>query len=487
MILEKGGMFGRFGTRLAWILVVLLIAGIIRVFSRYHSYLQTQSTDRREILFAQSSRRPTKWRSSPSKARSCTPTASPSGRSTRCATTTSVKASCIARRFARRHDHRQPLSVPSSAQAAKGKSADGSFPLVVSMGGLAASGGYYISMAVGNTPDTIFAEPTTWTGSIGVVIPHYDLSALLGKLEHRRRLDRQPPAEADGQPHAEAFGGSCRQGARHPRISWSQESFADFKDIVKSGRPALVADDPRSLSRPRPARSLPPSKPKTSDSWTSSALSKTRPIARSSWPDLDRDNVRVVKYLKRKGLLDDAIDPAGGEDQLVQPGRAFGPDYASSLLPMHLAPRRRGHAARQLTRPRLRLRHALQSRPRLAFVLHTSSFVLLYLCLIASSSPASRAVWASRWLPSSSIVATPSSAAALQQKPSKNSTAAGPRRSRFDVVDVSNDAAVATWAKDVLAGGAPDLLINNAAVMNTPAPLWQVPAAEFDRSGCGQH
>lgn len=37
-------------------------------------------------------------------------------------------------------------------------------PLVVSMGGLAASGGYYISIAA----DTIYAEPTTLTGSIGV-------------------------------------------------------------------------------------------------------------------------------------------------------------------------------------------------------------------------------------------------------------------------------------------------------------------------------
>jgi NAD(P)-dependent dehydrogenase (short-subunit alcohol dehydrogenase family) len=56
-----------------------------------------------------------------------------------------------------------------------------------------------------------------------------------------------------------------------------------------------------------------------------------------------------------------------------------------------------------------------------------------------------------------------------------------PAPNRFDVVDVSDDAAVADWAADVLAGGPPDLLINNAAVMNTPAPLWQVPAEEFDR------
>jgi protease-4 len=37
-------------------------------------------------------------------------------------------------------------------------------PVVVSMGGLAASGGYYIAVVA----DTIYAEPTTLTGSIGV-------------------------------------------------------------------------------------------------------------------------------------------------------------------------------------------------------------------------------------------------------------------------------------------------------------------------------
>ena len=36
-------------------------------------------------------------------------------------------------------------------------------PLIVSMGNVAASGGYYISCAA----DTIVAEPTTLTGSIG--------------------------------------------------------------------------------------------------------------------------------------------------------------------------------------------------------------------------------------------------------------------------------------------------------------------------------
>ena len=52
----------------------------------------------------------------------------------------------------------------------------------------------------------------------------------------------------------------------------------------------------------------------------------------------------------------------------------------------------------------------------------------------------------------------------------------------FEVVDVSEDEAVSKWATEVLtAHGPPDRLINNAGLMNTPAPLWDVPAAEMDR------
>jgi NAD(P)-dependent dehydrogenase (short-subunit alcohol dehydrogenase family) len=55
-----------------------------------------------------------------------------------------------------------------------------------------------------------------------------------------------------------------------------------------------------------------------------------------------------------------------------------------------------------------------------------------------------------------------------------------PAPHHFSVVDVANDPQVAAWAKSVLAAHpAPDLLLNNAALINRNAPLWQVPAAEF--------
>lgn len=50
----------------------------------------------------------------------------------------------------------------------------------------------------------------------------------------------------------------------------------------------------------------------------------------------------------------------------------------------------------------------------------------------------------------------------------------------FSAVDVADLIAVRHWAERILSRyGPPDLLINNAARMNTPAPLWEVEAAEF--------
>jgi len=55
-----------------------------------------------------------------------------------------------------------------------------------------------------------------------------------------------------------------------------------------------------------------------------------------------------------------------------------------------------------------------------------------------------------------------------------------PASNDFTVVDVASDEQVAAWAKRILSShGAPELLLNNAALINRNAPLWEVPAKEF--------
>jgi NAD(P)-dependent dehydrogenase (short-subunit alcohol dehydrogenase family) len=57
-----------------------------------------------------------------------------------------------------------------------------------------------------------------------------------------------------------------------------------------------------------------------------------------------------------------------------------------------------------------------------------------------------------------------------------------PEPHSFDAVDVALPVKVSLWAERVLGSlGAPDYLINNAGLINAPAPLWKVPADEFGK------
>lgn len=110
-------------------------------------------------------------------------------------------------------------------------------PMVVSMGSMAASGGYYVAMAVGDQEKSLYAEPTTTTGSIGVIIPHYDVSGLMARFDvkddsivsHPRKqmLSMTRPLAEDHRAILERY---------------INEAFGRFKEIVKSGRPQFRED-----------------------------------------------------------------------------------------------------------------------------------------------------------------------------------------------------------------------------------------------------
>jgi NAD(P)-dependent dehydrogenase (short-subunit alcohol dehydrogenase family) len=50
----------------------------------------------------------------------------------------------------------------------------------------------------------------------------------------------------------------------------------------------------------------------------------------------------------------------------------------------------------------------------------------------------------------------------------------------FKVLDISNNHAVADWAREILEYGAPDFLLNNAAIIAPNSPLWKLPASSID-------
>ncbi len=120
---------------------------------------------------------------------------------------------------------------------------DREIPIVVSMGGIAASGGYYVAMAVGDTPDSIFAESSTFTGSIGVMIPRYDLSEMLQNWGIR--YDSVASHDLKG------MGSMAKPMTEQERELFQEivdEGFTQFKDIIRSGRPSM-RDDPEVLDK----------------------------------------------------------------------------------------------------------------------------------------------------------------------------------------------------------------------------------------------
>ena len=171
-------------------------------------------------------------------------------------------------------------------------------PIVVSMGGIAASGGYYVSMAVGDAPDSIFAEPTTWTGSIGVVIPHYDLSGLLAKwgveedsvASHRLKTMgsfAKPMTEEERQ----IFDGLVAAG------------FDRFKNVIKQGRPKFK-EDPAELDKLATGQVYTAQQALEAGlvdkiGFVEDAIERAIELA-----SLDPDDVRVVRYKREPNLGD---------------------------------------------------------------------------------------------------------------------------------------------------------------------------------------
>lgn len=115
-------------------------------------------------------------------------------------------------------------------------------PIFVSMKRMAASGGVYIAMGCGEN-GKIFAEPTTWTGSIGVIIPRYDVSELASKFGVKTDSLKTGEFKDSLDPF--------RPMTQRERDLWGRildESFQRFIKIIDDNRKSLDADQVKALA-----------------------------------------------------------------------------------------------------------------------------------------------------------------------------------------------------------------------------------------------
>ncbi len=193
------------------------------------------------------------------------------------------------------------------------RSEDDPLPLVVSMGSMAASGGYYVSMAVEDQPDSIFVEPTTWTGSIGVIIPHYSIEP----------WSKDYIMEQSIKSHELKGMGSIFKPLSDEEQAIFQglvdDAFARFKEVVMSGRPELR---PKAPGGPTPqfdklatgqiftARQALDSDLADKEGFMDDAIARCLELAQ-----VEKDDAYVV-YFKKQGSLFDGLLMESGQPTL---------------------------------------------------------------------------------------------------------------------------------------------------------------------------
>ncbi len=114
-------------------------------------------------------------------------------------------------------------------------------PVVAFMQGLAASGGYYVSVAC----ERIVAEPTTITGSIGVIFGHFVLQELL-----EQKLGIQPVIITSGpkKDWPSSFEPVTEEQRQYIQDKLIGPAYNRFVEIVADGRPMLSLDDVKRLA-----------------------------------------------------------------------------------------------------------------------------------------------------------------------------------------------------------------------------------------------
>jgi protease-4 len=182
-------------------------------------------------------------------------------------------------------------------------------PVVVTMGGLATSGGYYIACA----GEYVFAQPTTLTGNIGVILPRYNLS----KLANSYGVEEVTVAAPEG--------GFKNAGSPFTPINSRDDKYLQgliddaygrFKTVVDTGRKGKLTDTIEKIANGKVYTAQEAKKLGLVDQlgYAIDAYDKAAALAHLS-------NKQVVKYDKAAGLFETLL---GSESRSGLPQRSAG-------------------------------------------------------------------------------------------------------------------------------------------------------------------
>ena len=122
------------------------------------------------------------------------------------------------------------------ARIRKFKSKKDGIPVVISMGGMATSGGYYAACA----GDHLFAEETTLTGNIGVLLPGFNFSKLMDKWGI---ADQTIVSTGAIYKNAGSMFAPSSEKDREYLQGIADSAFTRFKEVVRTGRGSNLKGD----------------------------------------------------------------------------------------------------------------------------------------------------------------------------------------------------------------------------------------------------
>jgi protease-4 len=180
-------------------------------------------------------------------------------------------------------------------------------PVVVTMGGLATSGGYYISCA----GEYVFAQRTTLTGNIGVILPRYNFSKLAKSYGVEEVTVTAP---ANGFKNAGSSFAPIDEKDNQYLQGLIDDAYGSFKAVVTAGRAGKLTGKIDEIANGKVYTAAEALSLGLVDQlgYATDAYDKAASMASLS-------NKHVVKYNKPAGFLESIL---GGESKSNLPSRA---------------------------------------------------------------------------------------------------------------------------------------------------------------------